>query len=179
MTARTMRRVIPARSSDPVQSVTVTVNGEKVSREVSPRLLLSDFLRHELGLTGTHVGCEHGVCGCCTVILDDNAVRSCLIFAVQVDDAQIRTIEGVANPDGTLHPVQQSFKENHALQCGYCTPGFVMSIIDYLEKNPDPDLSDEAIREVLSGNLCRCTGYQNIVKAFRNAAESLQAEQRG
>ncbi|MDP6674693.1 MAG: (2Fe-2S)-binding protein [Gammaproteobacteria bacterium] len=179
MTAKVLQQLIPARSSDPVKTVTVMVNGEKVKREVSPRLLLSDFLRQDLGLTGTHVGCEHGICGCCTVILDKNAVRSCLIFAVQADGAEVRTIESVAEADGALHPVQQAFMKNHALQCGYCTPGFVMAILDYLEKNPDPDLSDQAIREVLSGNLCRCTGYQNIVQAFRDAASLLQAEQGG
>ena len=163
-----------ARSPDPQVAVTMTVNGEPVEREVSPRMLLSDFIRHELGLTGTHVGCEHGVCGCCTVIIDGRAGRSCLAFAVQADGADIRTIESVAAPDGTLHPVQQAFRECHGLQCGYCTPGFVMSIVDYLEDNPDPDLSEEAIREVLSGNLCRCTGYKNIVAAFRRSAELMR-----
>ena len=161
-------------SPDPRVAVSMTVNGERVEREVSPRMLLSDFIRHELGLTGTHVGCEHGVCGCCTVIIDGRAGRSCLAFAVQADGADIRTIESVAEPDGALHPVQQAFRECHGLQCGYCTPGFVMSILDYLEDNPDPDLSEEAIREVLSGNLCRCTGYKNIVAAFRRSAELMR-----
>ena len=164
-------------SPDPRVAVSMTVNGERVEREVSPRMLLSDFIRHELGLTGTHVGCEHGVCGCCTVIIDGRAGRSCLAFAVQADGADIRTIESVAGPDGTLHPVQQAFRECHGLQCGYCTPGFVMSIVDYLEDNPDPDLSEEAIREVLSGNLCRCTGYKNIVAAFRRSAELMRGSQ--
>ena len=164
-------------SPDPRVAVSMTVNGERVEREVSPRTLLSDFIRHELGLTGTHVGCEHGVCGCCTVIIDGRAGRSCLAFAVQADGADIRTIENVAGPDGTLHPVQQAFRECHGLQCGYCTPGFVMSIVDYLEDNPDPDLSEEAIREVLSGNLCRCTGYKNIVAAFRRGAELMRGPQ--
>ncbi|MDE0203844.1 MAG: (2Fe-2S)-binding protein [Rhodospirillaceae bacterium] len=163
-----------ARSPDPQVAVTMTVNGEPVEREVSPRMLLSDFIRHELGLTGTHVGCEHGVCGCCTVIIDGRAGRSCLAFAVQADGADIRTIESVASADGTLHPVQQAFRECHGLQCGYCTPGFVMSIVDYLGDDPDPDLSEEAIREVLSGNLCRCTGYKNIVAAFRRSAELIR-----
>ena len=158
-------------SPDPRVAVSMTVNGERVEREVSTRMLLSDFIRHELRLTGTHVGCEHGVCGCCTVIIDGKAGRSCLAFAVQADGADIRTVESVARPDGTLHPVQQAFRECHGLQCGYCTPGFVMSIVDYLEDNPDPDLSEDAIREVLSGNLCRCTGYKNIVAAFRRSAE--------
>ena len=161
-------------SSDPRVRVSMTVNGERVEREVSPRMLLSDFIRHELRLTGTHVGCEHGVCGCCTVIIDGKAGRSCLAFAVQADGADIRTIESVARPDGTLHPVQQAFRECHGLQCGYCTPGFVMSIVDYLEDNPDPDLSEDAIREALSGNLCRCTGYKNIVAAFRRSAELMR-----
>ena len=161
-------------SPDPRVTVSMTVNYERVEREVSPRMLLSDFIRHELRLTGTHVGCEHGVCGCCTVIIDGKAGRSCLAFAVQADGADIRTIESVAGPDGSLHPVQQTFRECHGLQCGYCTPGFVMSIVDYLEDNPDPDLSEEAIREVLSGNLCRCTGYKNIVAAFRRSAELMR-----
>ena len=152
----------------------MTVNGERIERQVSPRMLLSDFIRHELGLTGTHVGCEHGVCGCCTVMIDGRAGRSCLAFAVQADGADIRTVESVAGSDGTLHPVQQAFRECHALQCGYCTPGFVMSIVSYLEENPDPDLSEDAIREVLSGNLCRCTGYKNIVAAFRRGAELMR-----
>ena len=165
-----VRRTLPRQSPDPRVAVSMTVNGERVGREVSPRMLLSDFIRHELGLTGTHVGCEHGVCGCCTVIIDGKAGRSCLAFAIQADGADIRTIESVAGPDGSLHPVQRAFRECHGLQCGYCTPGFVMSIVDYLEDNPDPDLSEDAIREVLSGNLCRCTGYKNIVAAFRRGA---------
>ena len=174
MARSTARRAPLGRSPDPQVLVTMTVNGEPVEREVSPRMLLSDFIRHELGLTGTHVGCEHGVCGCCTVIIDGRAGRSCLAFAVQADGADIRTIESVAAADGTLHPVQQAFRECHGLQCGYCTPGFVMSIVDYLEDNPDPDLSEGAIREVLSGNLCRCTGYKNIVAAFRRSAELMR-----
>ena len=165
---------IPQRSSDPRIPVSLTVNGEKVEREVSPRLLLSDFIRHELRLTGTHVGCEHGVCGCCTVIIDGRAGRSCLTFAVQTDGAEIRTIESVAGLDGELHPIQQAFRDCHALQCGYCTPGFVMAILDYLEEEPEPDLSEAAVREVLSGNLCRCTGYKNIVAAFRRSAELMR-----
>ena len=178
MTRSAVRKVPLGQSPDPRVAVSMTVNGERVEREVSPRMLLSDFIRHELGLKGTHVGCEHGVCGCCTVIIDGRAGRSCLAFAVQADGADIRTIESVAAPDGTLHPVQQAFRECHGLQCGYCTPGFVMSIVDYLEDNPDPDLSEEAIREVLSGNLCRCTGYKNIVAAFRRSAELMRGAQR-
>ena len=177
MTRSAMRGTPLGQSPDPRVAVSLTVNGERVEREVSPRMLLSDFIRHELGLTGTHVGCEHGVCGCCTVIIDGKAGRSCLAFAVQADGADIRTIESVAGRDGTLHPVQQAFRECHGLQCGYCTPGFVMSILDYLEDNPDPDLSEEAIREVLSGNLCRCTGYKNIVAAFRRSAELMRGSQ--
>ena len=175
MAKTVLKKSIPAASSDPKMEVTVTVNGETVSRTVSPRMLLSDFIRHELGLTGTHVGCEHGVCGCCTVMIDGRAGRSCLAFAVQADGAEIRTIEGVAEPDGSLHPLQQAFMETHGLQCGYCTPGFVMSILSYLEDNPEPDLSETAIREVLAGNLCRCTGYQNIVRAFRRGVELIAA----
>ena len=177
MTRSAMRGTPLGQSPDPRVAVSMTVNGERVEREVSPRMLLSDFIRHELGLTGTHVGCEHGVCGCCTVIIDGKAGRSCLAFAVQADGADIRTIESVAGRDGTLHPVQQAFRECHGLQCGYCTPGFVMSILDYLEDNPDPDLSEEAIREVLSGNLCRCTGYKNIVAAFRRSADLMRGSQ--
>ncbi len=175
MAKTVLKKPIPATSSDPTREVTLTVNGETVTRTVSPRMLLSDFIRHELGLTGTHVGCEHGVCGCCTVIIDGRAGRSCLAFAVQADGAELRTIEGVAAPDGALHPLQQAFMECHALQCGYCTPGFVMAILSYLDETPEPDLSDAAIREVLSGNLCRCTGYKNIVKAFRRGVELMGA----
>ena len=170
-----LRKEIPAVSSDPRRDVTLTVNGETVTRQVSPRMLLSDFIRHELGLTGTHVGCEHGVCGCCTVMIDGRAGRSCLAFAVQADGAAIRTIEGVAAPDGALHPIQQAFMECHALQCGFCTPGFVMAILSYLEETPEPDLSEDAIRAVLAGNLCRCTGYKNIVGAFRRAVQLMDA----
>ena len=174
MAGRIGQGTLPRPSPDPRVAVSMTVNGERIEREVSPRMLLSDFIRHELRLTGTHVGCEHGVCGCCTVIIDGRAGRSCLAFAVQADGAEIRTIESVAGPDGTLHPVQQAFRECHGLQCGYCTPGFVMAIVDYLEGNEDPDLSDDAIRAVLSGNLCRCTGYKNIVAAFRRSAELMR-----
>jgi carbon-monoxide dehydrogenase small subunit len=166
---------LPKGSADPTHAVRLTVNGQTVEREVSVRMLLSDFLRHELGLTGTHVGCEHGVCGCCTVMLNGRAARSCLTLAVQADGAELRTIEGLAGDDGALHPVQQAFHEHHALQCGFCTPGFVMAITSYLEETEDPDLSDEAIRAVLSGNLCRCTGYQNIVTAVRAAAAEMRA----
>lgn len=164
---------LPDRSDDPRIAVTLSVNGEPVTRTVSVRMLLSDFLRHELGLTGTHVGCEHGVCGCCTVHIDGKAARSCLTLAVQVTGAQVRTIESVAAHDGALHPLQQAFKECHALQCGYCTPGMVMNVLSRFEEPGTLDLSEKGIRDMLSGNLCRCTGYSNIVTAVRRAAELL------
>ncbi|MCP4319209.1 MAG: (2Fe-2S)-binding protein [Hyphomicrobiales bacterium] len=150
----------------------MTVNGETVEREVSVRMLLSDFLRHELGLTGTHVGCEHGVCGACTVMINGRSGRSCLTFAVQADGADIRTIESVADENGDLHTLQEAFRDCHALQCGYCTPGMIMNILSHLEADDEIDLSDEGIRELLSGNLCRCTGYANIIKAVRQAADT-------
>ncbi len=150
--------------------ISLQVNGQTYQRTVEPRLLLSDFLRHDLGLTGTHVGCEHGVCGACTILMDGQAVRACLLFAVQADGAQLDTVEGLAEADGTLHPLQAAFQESHGLQCGFCTPGILMSILPWLKENPEP--SDDDIRHALGGNLCRCTGYQNIVKAVRLAAES-------
>ena len=149
--------------------IKVTVNGKKYEREVEPRMLLVDFLRHELGLTGTHVGCEHGVCGACTVILNGDSIRSCLSFAIQVDEANIETIEGLGTIDD-LHPLQQSFQKHHALQCGFCTPGMLMTGVDLLRKNPL--VTDEEIREGLSGNLCRCTGYEHIVQAIRWVIEN-------
>jgi len=155
-------------------TIEVEVNGEQRGRTVPVRLLLSDFLRSYLGLTGTHLGCEHGVCGCCTVLLDGDPVRSCLLFAVQVDGHTITTVEGLASPDGALHPLQEAFRQEHALQCGYCTPGFLTTIIPFLERNPDP--SEAEIREALSGNLCRCTGYQNIVRAVQRAARELRVK---
>jgi aerobic-type carbon monoxide dehydrogenase small subunit (CoxS/CutS family) len=170
---RMIKPSIPTHSDDPRIDVTLTVNGESVTRKVSVRMLLSDFLRHELGLTGTHVGCEHGVCGCCTVHINGRAGRSCLALAVQANGADIRTIESVASADGTLHPVQQAFKECHALQCGFCTPGMVMNIVNRFDEPGALDLSDEGIRDMLSGNLCRCTGYINIIAAVRRAAELL------
>jgi len=166
---------VPSVSSDPRARVSITVNGELVEREVSVRMLLSDFLRHELRLTGTHVGCEHGVCGACTVLIDGKAGRSCLTLAVQASGHEVRTIESLAADDGTLHPIQAAFQECHALQCGYCTPGMIMNIVGMFESGDALDLSDEGIRLALSGNLCRCTGYQNIVAAVRKAAESLPA----
>ena len=158
-------------SADPTVDVKLTVNGETVERTVSVRMLLSDFLRHQLGLKGTHVGCEHGVCGACTVLIDGRAGRSCLTLAVQADGCDIRTVESLADEDGSLHPVQAAFEECHALQCGYCTPGMIMNVVSHLEADGDLDLTDEGIRDMLSGNLCRCTGYLNIVKAVRRAAE--------
>jgi carbon-monoxide dehydrogenase small subunit len=153
--------------------VRLRVNGREHTGSVPPRLLLSDFLRHRLGLTGTHVGCEHGVCGACTVLLDGEAVRSCLVLAVQVDGAEVTTVEGLEGADGRLHPVQQAFHEMHALQCGFCTPGFLLSVVALLRDAPAP--SDDEIRQGLAGNLCRCTGYQNIVRAVRRARELLEA----
>ena len=148
-------------------NIVVTVNGTRYERTVEPRLLLSDFMRHELGLTGTHVGCEHGVCGACTILFDGQPVRSCLMFAVQANGHEITTVEGLGTPDN-LHPLQEAFREAHAVQCGFCTPGFLMTLVPFLEENPDP--SEEEIREAISGNLCRCTGYQHIVDAVKLAA---------
>jgi aerobic-type carbon monoxide dehydrogenase small subunit (CoxS/CutS family) len=136
---------------------------------------LADFLRDELDLTGTHLGCEHGVCGACTILMDGHAVRSCLLLAVQAEGHQLQTVEGMAAEDGTLHPIQEAFAEEHALQCGFCTPGFIMAIAEYLDEEPDPQEAD--IRKRLSGNLCRCTGYQNIVKAVTNAAARVREKE--
>ena len=156
-------------------NITVTVNGHHYERRVPVRLLLSDFLRHELHLTGTHIGCEHGVCGCCTVLLNGEAVRSCLMLAVQADSMAITTIEGLAGANSDLHPIQQAFMEKHGLQCGFCTPGIIMTAHAMLHDKPD--LTDEEIRHELSGNICRCTGYQNIVEAVKLAAQRLRAAQ--
>ncbi|HUF91866.1 MAG TPA: (2Fe-2S)-binding protein [Candidatus Limnocylindria bacterium] len=151
------------------RTIRVTVNGQRYERTVEPRLTLADFLRDTLGLTGTHVGCEHGVCGACTVLHDGQPVRSCLMLAVQLDGASLTTIEGVADGD-TLHPVQQAFWDHHGLQCGFCTPGIVLVAKALLEDNPRP--TDDEIREAISGNLCRCTGYHFIVEAIRAAAHA-------
>ena len=151
--------------------VTMRVNDKEYKREIEPRILLSDFLRHELGLTGTHVGCEHGVCGACTILLDGESIRSCLLFAVQADGHSITTVEGLAI-DGKLHPIQQSFWEAHGLQCGYCTPGILMTLVPFLQQNPNP--TEDEIRHAISGNLCRCTGYQHIVDAVKLAAERMR-----
>ena len=150
------------------QTVTVNVNGREYVRSVEPRLLLSDFLRHEIGLTGTHVGCEHGVCGACTVLLDNEAVRSCLLFAVQADGREVATVEGLDSGPEQMHPIQHGFWEAHGLQCGFCTPGILMSLVPFLRENPDP--TEEEIRDLLSGNICRCTGYQKIVEAVQLGA---------
>lgn len=149
--------------------VKVTVNGKVYERQVEARLLLVDFLRHELLLSGTHVGCEHGVCGACTVLLDGEAVRSCIMFAVQANGHEITTIEGLAASPTEMHPLQQAFHEAHGLQCGFCTPGFLMTLVPFLKENPHP--TEAEIREAISGNLCRCTGYQHIVEAVKLAAE--------
>jgi carbon-monoxide dehydrogenase small subunit len=162
-------------TSDAVQ-IAVRVNGREYERAVSPRMLLSDFIRHELGLTGTHVGCEHGVCGACTVQLEGEPVRSCLMLAVQADGAELRTVEGLAAANGDLHPIQAAFREKHGLQCGFCTPGFLMTIEAWLREGPHPNPTEEQLREVIAGNLCRCTGYQGIVDAVRATVAEL-AEQ--
>ena len=153
------------------ERVRVTVNGIAYERTVEPRLLLSDFLRHELGLTGTHVGCEHAVCGMCTIMLDGRTARSCLVFAVQADGCQIRTVEGLGTADA-LHAMQEAFWEKHGLQCGYCTPAMLMTAVELIEANPNP--TREEIREAVGGILCRCTGYQTIVEAVELAARRAQ-----
>ena len=153
-------------------AITLTVNGRKREATVPARMLLSDCLRHTLGLPGTHVGCEHGVCGACTVMMDGRTVRSCLTFAVQADGSELTTIEGLAN-QSQLHPIQEAFWEEHGLQCGFCTPGMLMAAKELLSANPNP--SDDEIREAISGNLCRCTGYTQIINAVRSAAAKLRA----
>ena len=153
------------------RKVAIEINGETYERDIEPRLLLSDFIRHDAGLTGTHVGCEHGVCGACTVQMDGEPVRSCLTLAVQAEGHSLTTVESLAQDDGTLHPLQQAFHETHGLQCGFCTPGFLMSLEPLLAEARDFD--DREIREALAGNLCRCTGYQNIVAAVKLAAQRM------
>lgn len=150
------------------QTIEVTINGRSITHAVEPRLLLSDFLRHELGLTGTHVGCEQGVCGACTILFDGTPVRSCLMFAIQTNGHELQTVESLGTPD-KLHPLQEAFHETHGLQCGFCTPGFLLTMAPFLEQNPNP--SEEEIRLAMSGNLCRCTGYQHIVEAIKLAAQ--------
>ena len=156
-----------------MNDVRLTVNGVERHAAVEPRRTLADFLRDDLGLTGTHVGCEHGVCGACTVLVDGEPARSCLMLAVQADGLHVRTIEGLADADGSLSPVQEAFRDEHGFQCGFCTPGFLMTVEAFLAENPDP--SDTEIREALSGNLCRCTGYDSIVAGVKLAAERLRA----
>ena len=153
---------------DQKQRVTLTVNAKLVSGYAQPRLLLTDFLRHEMGMYGTHVGCEHGVCGACTIIIDDVATRSCLRYAVQCDGLELRTVEGLAEPDGKLNTLQKAFNENGALQCGFCTAGILMSATKFLQDNPKPDRDE--IKEMLSGHICRCTGYEQIVRAIFQAS---------
>jgi len=156
------------------QIISVTVNGEAHTATVEPRLLLADLLREVLGLRGTHLGCEHGVCGACTILLDGEPVRSCLVLAVQADGRDVTTVEGLAGADG-LHPLQEAFREHHALQCGFCTPGFLLTALYLIDGDPAIDERDEKdLREALSGNLCRCTGYQNIVDAVRDGAARLR-----
>jgi carbon-monoxide dehydrogenase small subunit len=154
------------------RNIAVTVNGKRHEATVPVRVTLADFLRHQLGLTGTHLGCEHGVCGACTILLDGYSARSCLMLAVQADGHEIMTVEGIAADSDTLHPLQQAFHEHHGLQCGFCTPGILTTLIELLRDNPDP--TEEDIRIGISGNLCRCTGYQNIVTAALDAAKRMR-----
>lgn len=155
-------------------TVRLRVNGTEYEIQVEPRRLLVDVLRHDLGLTGTHVGCEHGVCGACTVLLDGQPVRSCLVFAVQMEGHEILTIEGLSDPNGSLHPLQAAFIECFGFQCGFCTPGMILTAIDLLRHNPEPTV--EEIRKAISGNLCRCTGYRDIVRSIQVAAERMRAD---
>jgi len=152
-------------------AISLTINGKAHAISVEPRRTLADAIREDCGQTGTHIGCEHGVCGACTIIVDDEPVRSCLMFAVQAEGKAIRTVEGLADGD-KLHPMQQAFMDNHGLQCGFCTPGFLMLAVSVLER--EPDITDEALVDVLSSNLCRCTGYQNIIKSVRAAAQEMR-----
>jgi carbon-monoxide dehydrogenase small subunit len=154
------------------QRIRLTVNGVRHEALVEVRTTLVDFLRGELWLRGTHVGCEHGVCGCCTILLNGRAVRACLMLAVQADGAELMTVEGLAEPDGALHPIQDAFAEEHGLQCGFCTPGFLMSVYELLQRNANP--SDEEIKDALGGQICRCTGYQSILRSVRLAARKLR-----
>jgi carbon-monoxide dehydrogenase small subunit len=153
--------------------ISVSINGKKVEKAVESRLLLADFIRHDAGLTGTHVGCEHGVCGACTILFDGKPVRSCIMFAVQANGHELMTVEGLAESETQLHPLQNAFWEKHGLQCGFCTPGILMTLLPYLQENPDAN--EGKIREAISGNLCRCTGYQHIVDAAMLAAKDMSA----
>src|SRR5215813_10062857 len=153
--------------------IRLTVNGQLHEGRCEPRKLLVDFIREDLGLTGTHVGCEHGICGACTILCNGEAARSCIMFAVQADGTELVTVEGLANKDGTLHPLQQAFHEHHALQCGFCTPGMLIAALDFLNVNPSP--SEDEVRAGISSVLCRCTGYRNIVRAVLDAADKMRA----
>jgi aerobic carbon-monoxide dehydrogenase small subunit len=161
-------------TAEPLHDITLTINGVPHAMQVPGRRLLSDAIRHEARLTGTHVGCEHGVCGACTVLVDGVATRSCLMLAVTAEGAEITTTEGCLRADGELGPVQQAFRERHALQCGFCTPGFITTVTAFLDENPDP--TEQEAREAIGGNLCRCTGYQNIVAAVLRAAEIIRED---
>ena len=154
------------------QDLTLTVNGVSYTRAVEPRVNLGDFLRHDLGLTGTHFGCEHGICGACTVLVDGATLRSCLMFAVQAQGCEVTTVEGLSDAQGPLPPIQQAFRDQHALQCGFCTPGMLLTVVELLGENPDP--SEAEVRDAISGNICRCTGYQPIVDAALQAARTLK-----
>ncbi len=157
------------------RKISLTLNGREISETVEPRLHLADFLRHTLGATGTHLGCEHGVCGACTVNVDGEAIRSCLMFAVQADGKNIITIEGISNTDDTLHPIQEAFRHHHGLQCGFCTSGMIITLDAFLKKHPNP--TEVEIRSAISGNICRCTGYQSIVAAALEAAGNLKKQE--
>lgn len=163
---------VTTKSERKMKTIEITVNGKKYTVTVEPRMLLSDVLRDKIRLTGTHVGCEHGICGACTIIMNGRPVRSCLVFGVQADAANILTVEGLQHADGSLHPIQKGFWEKHGLQCGFCTPGFLMTAYHFLEENPNPSRGE--IREAISGNLCRCTGYQGIIDAIESAAEEMR-----
>jgi len=158
---------------DEKRKISLTVNGTRYAEEVEVRVTLADFIRHQLNLTGTHLGCEHGVCGACTILLDGRSARSCLMLAVQADGHEILTVEGIAPNATDLHPLQEAFRDNHGLQCGFCTPGMLTTLIEFLRDNPDP--TEQEVRIAISGNLCRCTGYQGIVAAALDAAKRLQA----
>jgi carbon-monoxide dehydrogenase small subunit len=159
------------------RKISLTVNNKTYEETVPVRVTLADFLRHQIGLTGTHLGCEHGVCGACTILFDGHSARSCLMLAVQADGHAITTIEGIAPDDRTLHPLQEAFRDNHGLQCGFCTPGILTTLIELLHDNPNP--TEDEVRIAISGNLCRCTGYQNIVAAALDAAGRLRAQKTG
>ena len=165
---------MPRLSKETRHRLRFTLNGRQVEGEAEPRLLLTDFLRHRLGVTGTHVGCEHGVCGACTILVDGIPTRACLLYAVQVEGRRVDTVEGLAGEGGALGPLQRAFRRHHALQCGYCTPGILMSLSAFLAQNPDP--SETALRDMLSGHLCRCTGYTSIIRAALDAARELREE---